>query len=63
MVVKTPSESPFAAALRQLDDLMSEASYLRQRITAAMLRERYPFFPERRHTHEPYKPDRRHAHD
>jgi hypothetical protein len=59
MVVKTPPESPFASALRQLDDLMTEASYLRERIAAALYREHHPFFPERRHSHQRYEPERR----
>jgi len=60
MAIKTPTESPFASALRQLDDLMTEASYLRERITAALHREHHPFFPERRHSHQHYEPERRH---
>ena len=51
--------TPFAATLRYLDDLMAEARLLRERITAALGREEAPFFPERRHRHEPHEPDRR----
>ena len=51
--------TPFAETLRYLDDLMAEARLLRERITAALGREEAPFFPERRHRHEPHEPDRR----
>ena len=51
--------TPFAETLRHIDDLMAEARVLRERITAALRREEAPFFPERRHRHEPHEPDRR----
>ena len=51
--------TPFAETLRHIDALMAEARLLRERITAALLREEAPFFPERRHRNEPHDPERR----
>jgi hypothetical protein len=51
--------TPFVETLRHIDDLMTEAGLLRERITAALQREEAPFFPERRHRYEPHEPDRR----
>ena len=51
--------TPFAETLRHIDDLMAEARRLRDRITTALRREEAPFFPERRHRHEPHEPERR----
>ena len=45
--------------LRHFDDLLAEARQLRERITAALEREREPFFPERRSHYEPHQPERR----
>lgn len=45
--------------LRHLDDLLAEARHLRERITAALHREREPFYPERRSHYEPHEPERR----
>jgi len=45
--------------LRHLDDLLAEARMLRERITAALSREREPFFPERRRYDAPHTPERR----
>jgi len=53
--------TPFAETLRHIDDLMTEARLLRERITTALRREQEPFFPERRHRYEPHEPDRRRA--
>jgi hypothetical protein len=54
-----PPQSPFSEVLRHLDELMAEATHLRERITAALHREQRPFFPERRCRYEPHKPERR----
>ena len=51
--------TPFAETLRHIDALMAEARLLREQITAALRREEAPFFPERRHRHEPHVPERR----
>ena len=48
------------ATRRRLDQLIREAVGLRQQITAALIRDGGPFFPERRRAQEPYTPERRH---
>ena len=52
-------ESPFSETLRHIDDLMAEARYLRERITAALRRLEAPLFPERRRRYERHEPERR----
>ena len=51
--------SVFGETLRHLDDLLAEARQLRERIAAALHREREPFYPERRFHYEPHEPERR----
>jgi len=46
-------------ALRRLDELIEEAVALRQQIAAALIRERRPFFPERRRAKQPHARERR----
>jgi hypothetical protein len=46
-------------ALRRLDELIEEAVVLRQQIAAALIRERRPFFPERRREKQPHARERR----
>jgi hypothetical protein len=55
----TLKPSVFGETLRHLDDLLAQARLLRERMTAALHREREPFFPERRWHYEPHKPERR----
>ena len=52
--------SVLGETLRHFDDLLAEAQMLRERVTAALHREREPFFPERRRYDEPHAPERRH---
>ena len=46
-------------SVRQLEDLLVEARELRDRVSAAMNREREPFYPERRLHYEIHEPERR----
>jgi len=53
-------KSSGADTLRHLEDLLTEARHLRERIAAALcLQDERPFFPERRDHYEPHEPDRR----
>ena len=47
------------ATRRRLDQLIAEAVGLREQIAAALVRERRPFFPERRRAQQPHAPERR----
>jgi hypothetical protein len=51
--------SVLGETVKRFDDLLAEARALRVRITAALHREREPFFPERRRYDEPHTPERR----
>lgn len=46
-------------ALKRLDELIEQAVALREQITAALIRECRPFFPERRLARQPHAPERR----
>jgi len=46
-------------ARTRLDELIEEAAELREEITAALVRKRHPFFPDRRHEHQPHAVERR----
>ena len=48
------------ATRRRLDQLIKEVVGLRQQISAALIRDGGPFFPERRRAHQPHAPERRH---
>ena len=59
VAMDTLKPSILGETLRHFDELLAEARILRERITAALSREREPFFPERRHYDEPHTPERR----
>jgi hypothetical protein len=59
VAMDTLTPSVLGETLRHFDDLLAEARMLREHITAALHREREPFFPERRHYDEPHTPERR----
>lgn len=55
-----PPDSDSKALLRRLDDLLHEATRLRDEIQAAMTAHvQSPFWPERRHQRAPVSTDRR----
>jgi hypothetical protein len=59
VTVKAPVGRDFEALMRHLDNLLAEAIALRERVTAAMRRDRVPFWPDRRRRSAPHDPDRR----
>jgi hypothetical protein len=60
VTVKAPPKNDFDALLRHLDTLLAEAIALRERVTAAMARDREaPFWPDRRRQALQHDPDRR----
>ncbi len=60
MAEPLPPDTHFTALLRRLDELLHEATHLRDEIQAAMSsKTESPFWPDRRHERHPVPTERR----